>query len=63
MTGGHDLDGLRRQLADACEGRNLSDAAKARLDKLLAVGTADEIEEVIAHLRWLPRPDQRGGTP
>jgi hypothetical protein len=49
-----DLHALKGSLVAACQGRDLSDAAIAALERLLKHGTDDEIEEVLAHLRYLP---------
>lgn len=48
------LASLRSELAAHCAQRDLSPAARADLDRLLATGTEAEFDDVLSHLRRVP---------
>lgn len=49
------LDLLRLELAEQCVDRDLSGDAHRELERLLEDGTADEIDDVLSHLRRMPK--------
>lgn len=48
------LDELRERLSEDCARRDLGPAARIELERLLREGTADELRNVVEHLRACP---------